>query len=223
MNELKLSRLIDILSMQAQSFHVHEQIDIAEAVLEILKSQDISVTCTRDTSSNYYITKRTTNAEHIPAVVAHLDQVHKYYEDYQIHQRGDILFATTLSHNKKGIVQVGTGGDDLVGVWVALEALIELPDVKVVLFQDEEIGCVGSGQFDVKFFEDCSFILQADRRGDTKDWITFTNGVKVQTKSFNKAAKNIYHKYGYSANSGSITDVGKLVINGAGCLSLIHI
>ena len=37
--------------------------------------------------------------------------------------------------------------------------------IKLAFFVDEEIGCVGSSNANMKFFDDVSFVLQADRQG----------------------------------------------------------
>jgi hypothetical protein len=147
----------------------------------------------------------------IPPSWAHLDQVHDDQKYYRIIQDDDVLFGWN------GKTQVGCGGDDLVGVWLAIEVLIERPYAKVAFFVDEEVGCVGSSAADISFFADSAFILQGDRNQYTYDWINHTNGVDVSTDEFDAAVSKIMAGYGYSFNDGSITDVGELVVNGAGC------
>ena len=89
--------------------------------------------------------------------------------------------------------------------------------MKVAFFQDEEVGCQGSKQCDIKFFQDCTFIFQGDRNHKKNDFINRTNGINVMTPEFMEASKPIMEKFGYAHNTGSITDVGALLIGGAGC------
>lgn len=212
-NSKALKRLKDLLSYQAPSYNVMRQNEIAYKVLSYLQDIKAKFEITTDEYGNFYIVKG--ESEIYPCVVAHLDQVHKVYKNYEIKQRDDILWAMTWYDGK--FDQVGTGGDDLVGVWTCLEALLELPSVKVVLFKDEEVGCRGSGKCDISFFKDCSFILQADRRQDTLDMIHHTNGVNTTSLEFDSALQPIMSKYGYDFNDGTMTDVGELVIKGCGC------
>lgn len=227
--EQSIKRLIEVLNFQAESKNIDQQDLIAYNIMQMLNehSEDpygYDLEYETDAYGNHYIVKTSVSGitpTTYPCVVAHLDQVHDYIDDYEVFiaKDNDIVFAMGTEHRSGDYVQQGIGGDDLVGVWLCLEALIRLDNVKVVLFLDEEVGCLGSSEADIKFFKDCSFILQGDRRGDTKDWIEYTNSVQVASKDFKKAISPILKDYGYSFNDGSMTDVGELVINGAGCVA----
>ena len=149
--------------------------------------------------------------------MAHLDQVHEVKTDYyQIHQDEDVIFA--IGKDKRGrYCQVGTGSDDLTGVWLCLEMLLSQPILKVVFFLDEEVGCVGSSKSNTDFFKECAFVLQGDRRSASNDFTTYTNGVNVSSKEFKKAVNPVLKKHNYKQTSGIATDVGQLIINGIGC------
>jgi hypothetical protein len=56
----------------------------------------------------------------------------------------------------------GIGGDDKCGVFLCLEMLDTLDNVKVALFVSEEIGCVGSRQADPGFFSNVGYAIQYD-------------------------------------------------------------
>jgi tripeptide aminopeptidase len=156
---------------------------------------------------NIYITKG--KAEFYPCVVAHLDTVHPIYKDYKIVKQKGTYYAFS------GKKQVGTGGDDKCGIYVALRALTELEFVKVAFFHDEEIGCVGSGKAYMKWFDDVSLAMQADRRG-ADDIIFSAAGNTLASPDFIQMIKPMYQKYGFKQAFGSITDVQELKNRGLG-------
>lgn len=216
--QLELERFIEVLTLQAASRETQRQIDIGKEILNIYKRHckvKLKVVFDEETS-NFYITKGTAPSGHYyPCVVAHLDQVHYTKAWYKIFRDNDVLFA--MGKTKDGdYVQVGTGSDDLSGVWMALELLIKQPYLKVAFFTDEEIGCIGSKKANNEFFSDCAFVMQADRRGNTKDFIIYTNGTQVSSKEFQQEVEPLLARYEYKTGNGSSTDVGQLVKNGIG-------
>lgn len=168
-------------------------------------------TCTM-TGNNIYITKG--KADLYPCFVAHTDTVHKIIKDARMRlnviEHNDCLFAIDNDCS-----QVGIGGDDKVGIYIALRMLERLPNCKVALFHSEEIGCIGSRSADVSFFADCMFALQADRRG-YGDWITQIGGADISSKEFQSAVKPIISKFKYKFTSGAMTDVEALSQKGIG-------
>jgi hypothetical protein len=98
--------------------------------------------------------------------------------------------------------------------------LARFDNIKAYFPVDEEIGCIGSGACDVSFFDDCSMILQADRRSWTTDIISFTNGVEVCDDDFLIEILDIMEKYGYSENTGTCTDIGAIKRKGAACAAV---
>jgi hypothetical protein len=59
------------------------------------------------------------------------------------------------------------------------------------------------------FFNDCRFVLQADRRG-SKDFITTAGSVELSGKEFQDAVKSYTTKRGFSFATGMMTDVQEL-------------
>lgn len=99
------------------------------------------------------------------------------------------------------------GGDDKVGVAIALTVAEFIPWVHVLLVADEEVGCIGSSQVEVEAYDFC---LQFDRRGA----IDLVNEIfgKLATAKTTKAALSLLpHR---RQVSGMITDVGTLVERG---------
>lgn len=150
-------------------------------------------------------------------LVAHTDTVHPIIDKLSIIQYDNILFGygydTVLDVKKYGVQ--GCGGDDKVGIYICLQALKDLPDVKCVFYRQEETGCKGSGESDVKYFNNCRFVIQCDRKGNA-DFITKTNGYIISGDDFIEDATPLMEKYGYKVAQGTSTDVGKLAQMGLG-------
>jgi tripeptide aminopeptidase len=149
---------------------------------------------------NIYITKGL--APTYPCVVAHMDTVHRIVEDLVV-----IKFGRNLTgFNRATMSQTGIGGDDKVGIYIALECLHLFDHIKLVFFRDEEAGCEGSYVADTSFFDDCNFVLQCDRNGN-EDFIVEAAGVQLSSIVFKSAIKSILKKYNYSFAKGMMTDV----------------
>ena len=193
--------LIKILNWQSESRKEEQQIipNLIEYLSTAFHKNEIKVE--NDTHGNVFVTKG--KADLYPCIVSHLDQVHKFAENKKIIKNGDYLLAFD------GHKQVGTGGDDLVGVFMCLSFLKSVDNIKVAFFVAEEVGCVGSNACDLNFFSDCMFIGQADRRGNT-DFIDYSNGVKLFDNEFADFVSPIIKKYNYSFTSGTSTDAGCL-------------
>ena len=151
-----------------------------------------------------------------PCVAAHMDQVQDFHsKDFTVVEiGGDLIGWSPRSHKQQGL-----GADDKNGIYICLEMLRRFDAIKVAFFVGEEVGCKGSSQVDLKFFEDCRFIIEPDRRGSS-DLITsmFCGGV-----CSDKFIEDIHYKdYGYKETSGTVTDVGELTERGVGisCLNL---
>jgi tripeptide aminopeptidase len=157
---------------------------------------------------NIYITKG--GGDSLPCIVAHIDTVHRINRDVEIYESETKLFA----FDTKKVEQYGIGGDDKVGVWIALEMLLKEDNIKIALFRDEETGCEGSGVADMDFFDDCGFCLQADRRG-YGDFVDDISG-ELSSQDFKDAVYPILETYGYKFTTGMITDVGELKSKGLG-------
>lgn len=166
-----------------------------------------------DKSGNMYIVKGV--ADTYPCVVAHLDQVqNNHAKDFVAVETEDIIFG--YSPNKRE--RQGLGADDKNGIWVALKCLEKYDVMKVAFFVGEEIGCVGSSKADMKFFKDCRFVIEPDRKG-YNDLITSISG-RICSEKFETDCGAI--AYGYKSNHGLMTDVMELSENGVGisCINL---
>lgn len=152
-------------------------------------------------------------ADVYPCLVAHTDTVHDIVpkNEYQVLRQDSFLFGWNPVRN----TFTGVGGDDKVGIFLALSALAEYDAFKVAFFRDEEIGCVGSGLANMEFFKDCAFVLQGDRRGND-DFVNSIYGSSLYSWEFKKAIEPFLNKYGYKETSGALTDVYELTTKGVG-------
>jgi len=159
-----------------------------------------------DNMDNLYITKGT--ADTYPCIVAHMDTVHNI-------TKGGIEVAHSISNpdvvfgiNPDTHRLTGIGGDDKCGIYAALHCLEILPECKVAFFVDEEIGCVGSSQANIDFFNNCRFVIQADRRGNN-DFVYDICG-PLSSEAFIEDVRPILKKFGYKMVKGMMTDVESL-------------
>ena len=229
-----VDRLIRIVSLQAASHDGDAQDKIVREFLKIYKEQKgekalRKLEIKKDDYGNYYITKgkgikrpptlEGKKRENVyPTYAAHLDQVKSAIgEGYEVYRQGDILFAFGYQATgfNKGWGQIGTGGDDLCGVWLCLEMLLSESSAKVVLYQNEEVGCLGS-KHSIKnqkdWYSNCSFILQGDRNQACNDFISRGSGTALQSKKFKEKVSKILPEYDYKdCTTGGRTDVVALV------------
>lgn len=211
MNTYWFNKLLDVLMVQTNSENEKRMVLYLDKELRKLKTPyEI------DAAGNVLVTKGKTNL--YPCVTSHMDTVHKIVDDFNIYTEvddKDLLFAIS---NKK---RVGIGGDDKCGVFACLYLLKIIPQIKVVFFSREERGCRGSGDIDKRFFSDCQYLIQLDRRGK-KDFIQTYWGNKTVSHEFASEIGLIKKKYKYKNCIGTVTDVMKLWNNkvGISCINL---
>jgi len=198
------NKLLEVLSIQSESYN---QWRMFAYIIRQLKAAN----CQYYTYNGcIYATKGT--ADLYPCIVSHMDTVHDIAEDLTpIEISGNIT-----GFNAYTMEQTGIGGDDKVGIFIALQCLSFFDDIKVVFFRDEETGCEGSYDADIDFFNDCSFILQCDRRGNG-DFINIAGGTQLSSDEFQSDVQPILRQYGYKFNTGMMTDVMALKETGIVC------
>lgn len=196
------AKLIEILSVQS---HARNQYRMFLKIVRELKS--ISNIRMYLDDGNLYVTKGMSDI--YPCIVSHIDTVHKMRKDLTpIEINGNIT-----GFDASRMTQSGIGGDDKVGIFIALEVLKTLPYAKAVFFRDEETGCNGSYVANMEFFDDCSFVLQCDRRGN-EDFIIDASGIELSGEEFQRHTYDIISSFGYHFDFGMMTDVMALKENG---------
>ena len=158
-----------------------------------------------DSTGNIYATKG--RGESYPCVVSHIDQVQKKHNrDFKVIE----IDGKCFGFSPCVMEMQGLGADDKNGIWVCLQCLAKYDLIKCAFFVGEEIGCVGSSDAKMEFFEDCRFVLQCDRRngGDliTSIWSDLCSKEFLDDIDFKD--------FGYRECDGLITDVGTLKDNG---------
>lgn len=198
--------LHNLLSVQSKSGQTEK---MQRFITRFAKKQGATVT-TED--GNIYVTKG--EADLYPCMVAHTDTVHKLIPEdafsvYTTQENDDTLY---FGWDRRNQTFSGVGGDDKVGIFLALSALVAYDAIKLAFFRDEEIGCIGSGKADMTFFDDVSMVLQGDRRGNS-DFVTSISG-SLSSQEFQNAIKPILDMHGYRFTTGMMTDVDALKDNG---------
>ena len=165
-----------------------------------------NLTFEMDHYNNLFITKNTTNPDYYACVLAHMDQVITHKSPFGISIHNGVI----SGYHKSDKTPCSLGLDDKVGICIALQLLKELPDLKIVLTTEEEMGAIGAREAttNVDFLNNVRYFLQADRKG-CSDFITFTNGLNVVSPEFVVDVSPIMQRYGYSQNHGTLTDVGE--------------
>lgn len=157
----------------------------------------------KDDKGNLYVTRG--KAETYPCLVAHMDQVQRIHsKDFQAIETKEIIFGYSPSNRQ----MEGLGADDKNGIWVCLNCLQQYDNIKCVFFVEEEIGCGGSREAAMSFFNDCRYVIQIDRRG-SGDLITNIGGY---TQLCSDEFVSAIHPeiYGYKEALGLMTDVETL-------------
>lgn len=196
-----------VLAIQSKSNGNGDELMLNYLASELSKINKLSpITSQVDEYGNIYVTKG--DAEIYPCCVAHTDTVHNIRKGFVVVEVDDAFFAWDNVKRE----QAGVGGDDKVGIYICLQALRDMENLKVVFFRNEEVGCLGSKAVHMDFFDDVSFILQADRKGSS-DFIDYSNGVDLFDDEFKSGTKAILDMYGYKCEHGIATDVGQLKNN----------
>ena len=202
---MNLHKLIEILQVQTVSY---EQFRMFAKIIREVKSIPECNFYTHN--GNIYITKG--EADGYPCLVAHMDTVHDMVEDLTpVRIDGNIIGV-----NQVTMMQTGIGGDDKVGVFIALECLRLFDPIKVAFFRDEETGCEGSYEADMAFFDNCNFVLQCDRQGN-EDFVVNAAGVELSSFKFQMQIAPLLDTFNYQMTSGLMTDVMALKDCGLSC------
>ena len=192
--------------LQIQSVSYNQVLMLQKIKLELKKMKNVSF---YEHKGNIYATKLSYKTDFVPCIVSHMDTVHAITSDLSCLQVANNI----TGFNRLTMKQTGVGGDDKVGIFICLESLKYLDNCKVVFFCNEEIGCIGSYNAKMKFFENCSFVLQCDRKGN-KDFVINASGVELSSDEFQNTIISTLQSFGYGFSDGGMTDVMALKENG---------
>jgi tripeptide aminopeptidase len=199
----------DILSTQSHSGSVERMTQLISDYASFFDA-DVKVV-----NNNIYVTKGKPLPNGYPCIVSHTDTVHAIVPDDHFKVGYDHDNRIIYGYNPVKRDFTGIGGDDKVGIYIALAAVRDFTSIKACFFRDEEIGCVGSGDADLTFFSDCMYILQCDRKGN-KDFVNRISSTPISSKEFQDDVASIIKHYGYDFHDGGMTDVYKLTTRQVG-------
>jgi len=174
MENKTVERFKELLSVPSKTYEEDQMVEYISSVLDSIEGVEYYT----DEMNNIYATKRQSGfSGKFPMFVAHTDTVHNLVPEIIVEEKTlpkpptfgrtfdetqyDVLKAYTPDGNPTGI-----GGDDKCGIFICLELLRTLSNVKVGLFVSEETGCHGSSKCDVKFLNDVGYIVQYDAPGN---------------------------------------------------------
>ncbi len=206
MNELSFDLLKQLYCVFSPS---HNERKMRRFIKRHIRKNIPEAQVTQDKFGNLYITKG--DSDTYPCLCAHMDQVqHLHPKDFVCIEDNDVIFGYSPKMRK----QCGLGADDKNGLFIALACLQRYDVLKCAFFVAEEVGCVGSSQADVHFFDDCRFCVQIDRRGNA-DMVTSISWADICSDDFINDTKCV--DYGYAVSTGLMTDVEALRENGVTC------
>ena len=203
-----LELLKEVLSIPTHTYQEHRMISFLEKWLA--KNNIPSYT---DEYGNIYAVKKTTllDDEFFPCVVSHTDTVHAISNIHILEQMledSDGVLKESLTSVDEDGKPNGIGGDDKCGVYICLQLLMDLPNVKAAFFVSEETGCKGSLNADPDFFTDVAYAIQFDA---PENWMItytcmgiplfdmnsefFTKCDEILTNRFNHKKKYLRHPY----------------------------
>ena len=168
-----------------------------------------NISMSKDKFGNLYVVKG--ESESYPCLVSHIDQVShcNHSKDFKAIETRDIIFG----YSPKNRRFENLGADDKNGVFICLECLKKHDAIKVVFFREEEVGCRGSSEAMMSFFDDIRFVIQPDRKGNS-DLITNISYSELCSEKFLEEVER--EKWGYREENGLMTDVLTLKENGLG-------
>ena len=168
-----------------------------------------NISMSKDKFGNLYVVKG--ESESYPCLVSHIDQVShcNHSKDFKAIETRDIIFG----YSPKNRRFENLGADDKNGVFICLECLKKHDAIKVVFFREEEVGCRGSSEAMMSFFDDIRFVIQPDRKGNS-DLITNISYSELCSEKFLEEVEP--EKWGYREENGLMTDVLTLKENGLG-------
>ena len=179
---------------------------LEERGIEYVQDRVGNILATKDTRTN-----KDGADDTCPCVCAHMDEVHRNRKtDFVVEMDGDEIRGSSVE--AKG--PQGIGADDKNGIWVALRVMERVPYIKAAFFVSEEIGCIGSENVDLAFFDNCRCVIECDRRNGG-DFIYEAKEIPLCTFEFMEAMRP--SDYGYKPVRGASTDVAMLRQRGLKC------
>ena len=174
MDNVTLNRFKELLSVPSKTYQEDQMVEYLSWVLDSMEGVEYYT----DEMNNIYATKRQDGFNgYFPMFVAHTDTVHSLVDEIVVKEQTlpkPPTFGRTYDDTQYDVLKAytpdgtptGIGGDDKCGIFICLELLRVLSNVKVGFFVSEETGCHGSSKCDVKFLNNVGYIVQYDAPGN---------------------------------------------------------
>lgn len=206
MTEEKFNRLKEVLSIPTHSYHEEMMIEYLQKVLKEKGYHNYT-----DEYGNIYATKGV--SKNYPCFIAHTDTVHHINMNLQVVEsvKSDQVILTGIDKETKKAS--GIGGDDKCGIFLALEMLDTLPNVKAAFFVGEEVGCQGSKHADPEFFSNVGYVIQFDSpEGDSMSMSLMGRELFDKKSDFGDKVSGLIREHGISYwASHPFTDVWQIM------------
>jgi len=202
----RIKEMREIFEVQSESYNMDAMTIFIKDKIDSLG--DSSIKISEDYSGNIYVKKGYANT--FPCIASHIDTVHMIIpdKDYLVLNSDKEFWGVNLA--TRGYA--GIGGDDKCGIYTCLDNLVIHDNIKLAFFVNEEVGCVGSSVADMEFFDDVSFILQADRQG-YKDVASNILNTEMYGEDFRSKIEPVLRDYYREKCEGGMTDVMQLAHN----------
>tara|TARA_B100000963_G_scaffold351961_1_gene364400 strand:+ start:4539 stop:5321 length:783 start_codon:yes stop_codon:yes gene_type:complete len=193
-----------------------EEDNMINFLKDYLESKDLEYKV--DDIGNIYVTKG--DSDKYPCFVSHTDTVHQVNERLEVYENQD---GNLQGRDSVDRTPLGIGGDDKCGVYLCLEMLDKLDNIKVAFFVGEEYGMVGSKQADPDFFSNVLYSIQFDSPyGNTMSMTLMNKPLFDIDSPFGKTVGPILKEYGITEwQHHPYTDTYQLMIKfGFPCLNI---
>jgi tripeptide aminopeptidase len=193
---VKLFQLLKIQSFRDKFDEMHSY--ILKCIKEI---PDLNYH--QDRLGNIYVTKGKSGT--YPAFICHTDTKSDIRPNFDVLRmpRNFWMGYQLKDDDELHHVEIGV---DKAGIYACLKLLEELPAVKVVFYVNGATSQQGAKNSSVEFFDDCRWVAQCDRRGNT-DLVFKARGTSLASDEFIEAATDIGKKFKFVPEFGMTTDV----------------
>lgn len=180
---VNMGKLFDILKLDLGDDTIERA---SNYIFSKLKNYRVSI----DAARNIYVTKGVAT---YPAFVASISD--NYCDDGVEIER--IVKNVWVGYNKEGITPVKFSAGSKAAMYLAICLIEKLDNVKCVFK-------FNTGGFDKSFFDDCSWVLELNGKGNT-DILTMSSGMVQQcSSSFRIMLKTVGKKFGFNVEGSSM-------------------
>lgn len=192
--EIRREMMLEMMAVPTQSMHEDLMVHWLTAY-----AVDHGYVVSTDRYNNVYITKG--KAEFYPCVASHIDTVQPLRE-IEVKEEGGYVTGWL------GDRRVGFGADCKTGIYVCLELLRLMPNLKVLFCASEEIGAEGARRSDPEWFKDVGYIMEFDC--PSRNLMSYSSGGTLLFDDYGTFISNalpVLAKYGVEWQRHPFTDV----------------